>query len=153
MLNKKGNISLGIKTIVMALIIVIIFVTYMIILLQASKVNIEEKKLKTQLITNKFFTSKCLGNEFATIEDNNYNQDLLQKCFKNIDNDILFRIQIENKKDFIYSTTKEEFIQKMGLCGITKSNQLCTKMAYPVTYIEDEEYSTETLIFEIITTN
>lgn len=153
MLNKKGNISFGIKTIVMALVIVIIFITYMIILLQASKVNIEEKKLKTQLITNKFFTSKCLSDEFATIEDINYNQDLLQECFKNIDSDILFRIKIENKKDYIYSSTKEEFIQKKGLCGISKSNQLCTKIAYPITYIKNNDYSTETLIFEIITLN
>lgn len=153
MLNKKGEISFGIKTIVMGLITMIIFITYIVILLQASTVNIEEKKIKTQLITNNFFTSKCLSDEFATIEETSYDQDILQECFKNLDKDILFRIKIDNKKDYLYSSTKEEFLQKMGTCNIPKSNQLCTKMAYPITYITNDVYTTEILIFEIITTN
>jgi hypothetical protein len=149
MFNKKAQIPV-IKTIVIILTTVVIFTTFLIVLIGSSSTPINNKKINTQLVVNKLINSKCFSEEFATIENKNFNQNQLNKCFQGIDNTVLFRIKLSGK-GYLYSGDEETFNQKKILCG-TNRNILCTKLIYPITLIsDDDKHNVEDLLVEIIT--
>lgn len=148
MFRKKSQIPV-IKSIIILLTVVIIITTFLIILLSSSEIQIDNKKINTQLTMNKILNSGCFSKEYATIEEENFNEERLNECFKGIDNSILFRLKLTN--NMIYAGEENTFNQKKLLCG-TNRNILCTKLIYPITYISnDQKTSIESLTVEIIT--
>ena len=156
MIKKKGFID-PIKFIMILVITTFIFIFFMLILYQMSDLYIDEKKIKTQSVLSKVFNGRCFSEDFATIEKNKFNKNTFNDCFNNLDSSILFRISLQNNErqrisKYLYAGSYEEmFREKKNYCNL-KSNILCTKMTYPITYIDEEQkHSTKILVFESIT--
>lgn len=149
MFQKKAQFPVP-KMIVILLVTVIIIITLIVTLLQASNLQIDEKRTKTQLIISKIFYSNCFSEKFATIEENKFNEETLNKCFNQIESNTLFRVKIKDKGNYLYvEDTKELFNNRKSLCS--NSNLLCTPFVYPITYIDKENnYYSEQIIIETI---
>ncbi|MFW6285693.1 MAG: hypothetical protein ACOC16_00820 [Nanoarchaeota archaeon] len=153
---KKSNID-PIKYIIILLMTSFIFIIFILALFQMSDLYIDERKIKSQLVLSKIFNGECFGNDFATINENKFNQKNLDNCFKNIDKTILFRVSIEDSEKnklskYLYAGDHyDEFALRRNYCNLKKSNILCSKMTYPITYInKNNDYSTNILVVEII---
>jgi hypothetical protein len=150
MLENKAYIDVP-KTIVITIISAFIFICFIIILAQSADITIDEKKINTQLVLNKMFNGKCFSDEFATIEASKLTQENLDKCFQNLNEKILFKIQVSGTGNHLYSGNKEnDFELKRNYCH-RHSNVLCTRMIYPITFIdENNAYSTQKIVIDII---
>jgi hypothetical protein len=154
MIEKKGNVD-PLKFILILLITTFIFIFFVVVLFQMSDLSIDEKKIKAQAVLSKIFNGRCFSQDFATVEEKLFNEKQLNECFKNIDETMLFRVSIENNErekisKYIYAGNNEDkFDDKRSYC--IESNMLCSKMTYPITYIDkDNQYSSKILVVEII---
>jgi len=128
--SKKAEIPVF-TTIVILLMSSILFISTAFILLKVSHIDIEDKKLQTQIIQTKIFNSDCFSDEYGIIDEVKFNQKNLNKCFKNIEANSAFLIDI-NKASTLY-VNKDVYNQREALCAI-ESNLLCTNMNYPITF-------------------
>lgn len=150
MLRRKAQTDM-LKMIVVGIISAFIFIYFAVLLSSFSQLTIDETKINTQLVLNKLFNGKCFSDDFATFEKSNLNQDTLHECFRNTNEDILFRIKASGETDYLYSSQEDLFNSKKAYCNL-ESNILCTRMIYPITLIDsDGSYSTQRLLVEIIT--
>jgi hypothetical protein len=152
MYKKKSQIPIQ-KTLIILGFSTIIFITMLLLLFQTTKINIiDDKKLKTQVVISKIFNSNCLSKEYGTIEEKYFNEDNLNNnCFKNLENKINMKLTTNDGRDEIYINQKSEFETKKDFCSAQDSNILCTRMVYPVTYIDNlNKEKTTHLIVEII---
>ncbi len=151
MYKNKAQIPIQ-KTLIILGLSTIIFITMLLLLFQTTKVNIDDKKLKTQIVISKIFNSDCFSKDYATIEEQYFTQDNLNNnCFKNLENDLNLRLSIDMGKNYIYANEESEFTRKKNYCNAPDSNILCTRMIYPITYIDTSNKQQSThLIVEII---
>lgn len=154
--NKKSEIP-WIKLIVILLITGIILITFIITLSELNNFQIEDKKLRTKIVINNILDSKCFSEKFATIEKDKFIVENLNLCLKGLDKNTLVRVILKNKDlyydlnyDLNQDRSKEEFEYKKNFCGLTKSNILCTKIKFPVIFIENNVYKNEFLTLQII---
>lgn len=145
--NKKGAIP-TLKTIIILLITSVIFISFVLILMKTTGLTIEDKKIQTQIIQNKIFNSDCFSTEYGIIDENKFNQNKFDECFKNFPSNMAFTIQIE-KKTPIY-VNEQIYNNLKDYCSIN-SNILCTNMKYPITLKTNSgELKSETLIIQTI---
>lgn len=149
MLNKKAGIDiLSILTIIIVLTVVLM--CFIIIFVQKSNLEINEKKINSQFVLNNFFYSNCFSKNFSTIEQKKFNQENINNCFKNFNKNILFRTKIEDKTNFIYFGEKNLFLQKASFCQ-DNSNLECFTITYPINFISNKDiYSYQKLVIEVI---
>lgn len=132
--NKKAEFPL-INTIVIILISSFILISFIIVIFQSKSMYIDEKKINTQLVINKFFSDGCFdNNEFGIFDFNLLTEENLNLCLKGIDNEILLRVTIENEsgilKELYLNENKEKFSNLANYCSLN-SNLLCSEIKYP----------------------
>jgi len=128
--NKKAEIPVF-QIITILLMSSIIFISFALILLKVTHIDIEDKKLQTQIIQTKIFNSDCFSDEYGIIDEKKFDQRNLNKCFENLEPVSAFLVNI-NKENTLY-VNKQAYQQKKELCAID-SNILCTNMKYPITF-------------------
>jgi len=132
MLNKKADINI-LEMLLLVLIYGGLFIFFLIYFNSLSNLSINDKQVKSQIISKKLISS-CFSNKYALINEENFNQEKLDKCFFGIDDDSIFRIRIDNQMPIYINSKKNIFEQRGGFCGATKkSSQFCAKNIYPVT--------------------
>lgn len=150
--NKRAEVP-WIKLIVILLITSTILITFIIALSQLNHVEINDKKLRTQIIINNLLDSKCFSNKFATIEKNKFTQDNLNLCLSGLEEETLVRVILGSQEFYLNeddkNTMKNNFDFKKSLCGLN-SNILCSKVKYPIIIEDNNKYETEVLTIQII---
>jgi len=150
--SNKGSAIPTIKTILIILITSTILIMVIINLNTMSKIDLNDKKIRTQIALDKIVSSKCFSKKFATISKDNYKQNVLDDCFKklnNNNNEILLRIKLEGLKSIYLNGKENKFKQKAEFCGIN-SNLLCSEIKYPIIYFENNKKLIKKLSIQVI---
>jgi len=148
MFNKKSQFPM-IKTLIILFVATIILLTYM-ILLSGEKVNINDKKLKTQIVIDRIFNNNCFSNEFGFILKDKFTKESLENCFVG-SKELLIRLNLDSEKinpNTIYYN-KDQFIKMAPLCKF-KSSILCTELKYPILIGDKKSSETSILTIQII---
>ena len=142
MLNKKAQLPIQ-KTLLILIFTTIILISFLIILIPSKNVEIDDKKIKTQIINKKLLS--CFSEEFNIIEIDKYKQENLDYCLKNLDN-VLVKINLNEGTYTYLNNAKEDFENKAQIgCKVDKSNLLCTKNQFPTIVKFNENYEIQTL--------
>ncbi len=155
--SKKGEIPL-IKEFFTILVVSLILISWILTLFVVKTYEIDEREINTQIIQKKILSGNCFSDDYATFEKNKINkedkiktQDLIDDCFKGLENKNLVRFQLDDSWWYILESEKN-FIDKANLCSIS-GTLFCTQVSYPITYIlEDGSKSVKELKLQIITT-
>ncbi len=153
-LNRKAQFN-SIKTILIILISSIIFLTYMIIL-STNKMDLDERKVDTQILIKEIFNQNCFGDEKGIFEYDKFSQDNLNNCFNQDVNDYLFAKLVLGNTDLspIYYGDVDEFNVKKQLCSYKSPSILCTKLIYPIILKKNNgDLMEDNLILYVISVN
>jgi len=132
--NKKGELP-ALKTILILLVAITILISYLLILISSKNFEIDDKKIKTQLILKKIISNNCFGKDYATFQEDMFNQNNLDKCLGTNKN-IYVKVYIKGKEKLYLNNEKNEFLKRKKTCSfLKKSNLLCSDIRYPITYI------------------
>jgi hypothetical protein len=143
MYKKRAQVPI-IKVIAIIFTVAIFLISWILIL--NINISIDERKINSQLAIKKVIDGNCFSDNYATINQNQFNQDTFKECYgKN--NDILLKLRLENEN--IYSN-KDEFNRQASKCSQT-STLLCTEMKYPIIYKSQNKYEIKELTIQIIT--
>ena len=131
--NKKANF-MTIKAIIILLISTAILGSLAYNLPKLTNIEIQDKRLQTQVIQTKIFNSNCFSTEYGIIEEEMFTKENLEKCFNNAPANLAFFIEI-NKKSSLYIHEKS-YQSKANFCGLNEedTNILCSNMKYPITF-------------------
>ena len=155
--RKKGAVELDLLLLLLTISLILITVILILYPVSSNMIEIDEKKLKTQMVVKKLFQSenlmnkKCFFDKFATIKKEDFTQENLDKCFENQDEKVLFKVKIVGETKYIYGGDKDALEDKIsiGACSY-ESNVLCSWVMYPVTFVEEDEYKIRKLNLVIV---
>jgi len=151
MLEKKSNIPI-IKVILILFTTSIIFISFIFFFFNTQSLNVDNKKINTQIVLKKILNPGCFSNEYATIEEVKFSEENLNICFKNFNEDIYFNVVLRNfdtknlESNYLYLNNKgvedpeKEFKDKGSLCSIysVKSSLYCSTHKIPILYVNDK---------------
>ncbi len=144
MYTKKAQVPI-IKVIVIIFTIAIFLISWILIL--NLNIAIDERKINTQLAIKKIIDGNCFSDQYATIQEDKFNQETLQQCYgKN--NVTKIRLKINNEE--IYLTNKDDFNREGGKCSQT-STLFCTELKYPILYKTKNKIEIKELKIQTIT--
>ena len=156
MSNKKANLPI-MKVILILFTTSMIFISFMFFFFDAKNINIDNKKINTQIAIKKIINSNCFSDNYATIEESKFTQKKLNDCFKNFDEEIYLNLavinihskQISMYKNYLYlNENKKEFKTKSIACNSfsSKSNYFCSTIKMPITYLNANNLEFEAIL-------
>ena len=149
MKNKKAKGM--IEELVVILSVSLILVFFLIFLFSATNLFVDERKKDTQIIIKKILHDNCFSQDFASIDQEKFNQETIDTCLNGHNENTLIRIRLDaTSKTFYVNEKREEFLQKSKFCNDISST-LCTQMYYPITYIVNNNEEISVLSIQIIT--
>ena len=147
--NRKGEIS-PMEYIFIIIISGVFLSVWIFILLKSQTVFVDERKINTQLLIKQALDGKCFSDEYGLIIENEFTNENIEECFKNLPDSLVFKINIDFKT-FIFPDDESSFNSLANKCLLTNSN-LCTHMKYPVRYLDVSGERMEILTLQIIST-
>lgn len=140
------------KVLVIIIILSISIIGAFLILYPINSYVIDEKKINTQIIINQALSANCFSDSYGTIDETKFTTDIINDCFKGINENTLVRISLNDKFSYYVNDKEDLFISKANLCSHT-STILCTEMHFPISILNSQNPQPQnTLKLQIITT-
>lgn len=140
-----------ILTILITIVPILSLVIWAVLLTNTNDIEIDNSKIRTQLIVNQIFSKQCFSDTYGTIEKEKINQKNLDDCLHGLDEKNLVKLYFPENQILYYDGKKDMHEDRRRFC-FSNSNFYCTQMIYPVTFTDTKNgiYSTDSLIVEII---
>ncbi len=155
MFDKKAEVN-PVEMIAVILVASLVVIMYVLILFQANDLQIDEKKIKAQLVVSRILNSNCFSSDFATIKESEFTQENLNECLKGNEGIwmrmYLSDIEFKTNGNALYlNNNKDDFLLKTNLCSTNTRSILCNDLKYPVVYLnEQNKPETRILSMQII---
>lgn len=146
--NKSAAIPV-LKTIVILTISVLIFLSFILILLKTTDITIGDKELQADIVTTKFFNSNCFGKDYGIIEKDLFTSENIEKCFINLPKNIGFCVSINAQGLNAHCVNKDFFEARKNYCSVS-SNIYCNEILYPIILQTDNGLEQKILKLQVI---
>jgi len=135
-INKKAEIPV-IKTLIILVFTGIILILLMLILFNGQKFELEEQKIKKQLVENIILQKNCFGENYGFINSSMFTEDSLKKCLGSIEKEgVAIRIFIDGTQVFY---DEKRYNREASFCAIKGASNKCFTQKYPVIYQNNNE--------------
>ena len=136
MLNKKAQEIPVLKTIIIIFTLGILLITYFVMLYQANKIEINDKKLTQQLILHNIISKNCFSDKdlIATIEEDEFNQENFDFCMEQFKESSSLKISLGDDEIQTMYYNKEDFQERVRFKNIVTTSHY-SKHKIPITLI------------------
>lgn len=145
--DKKGVIP-AVEMLAIIIVFVVCLVWWAVIILQSQDIFLDERKVNTQIVVDRFLDGRCFSEEYGVFDRNMLVSENFDRCFVGGESKFLVRILLDGQEFFVGS--EDEFRVKANLCGY-RGNILCSELKYPVRVgVGDGNFEDDLLVLQIV---